>query len=51
MNDLSATTKLLPTPFFLNGLRQAGWAAADRFLAEHMTDLNQRSTTDISAML
>ena len=51
MNDLSATTKLLPTPFFLNGLRQAGWAAADRFLAEHMADLNQRSTTDISAML
>ena len=51
MNDLSATTKLLPTPFFLNGLRQAGWAAADRFLAEHMEDLNQRSTADISAML
>lgn len=51
MNDLSATTKLLPSPFFLNGLREAGWAAADRFLANHRDDLNVRSSTDIQAML
>lgn len=51
MNDLSATTKLMPSPFFLNGLREAGRAAADRFLADHRADLGRASTVDIPAMV
>lgn len=51
MNDLSATTKLLPSPYFLNGLREAGRAAADRFLADHKAKLNRHSSQDIQSLL
>jgi NTE family protein len=34
MNDLSATSKLSPTPLLLERLKAAGRAAAERFLAE-----------------
>jgi NTE family protein len=51
MNNLSATTKLLPTPFFLNGLREAGRRAAEKFLNEHKSDLNQRSSQHIQSLL
>lgn len=51
MNDLSATTKLLPSPFFLNGLREAGRAAADRFLADHKARLNRESSQDLARLL
>lgn len=47
MNDLSVATKLLPTAWVLERLKNAGRAAADAFLAAHREDLNQRSTVDM----
>ena len=51
MNELSAVTKLLPTPAFVQRLKLAGRAAADRFLAEHGDDLNRRGTIDMETAL
>ncbi len=50
MNDLSVATKTVPLPFILNALKEAGQAAAHRFLAEHKSDLGQNSTVDLKAM-
>lgn len=46
MNELSAVTKLLPTPAFVARLKEAGRLAADRFLDHHRDDLNIRQTLD-----
>ena len=48
MNRLSATTKVSASPGLLVQLKQAGQAAADRFLSDHRHDLNQRGTVDLT---
>lgn len=50
MNELSVATKLIPTPYTLARLKEAGQRAADDFLAAHRDDLNQRSTVDLMEM-
>ncbi len=50
MTELSATTKLLPTPAILAQLRSAGEVAADSFLSSHRGDLNHRSTVDLQRL-
>ncbi|WP_413868429.1 patatin-like phospholipase family protein [Albidovulum sp.] len=50
MDDLSATSKLTPTPGLLFALKEAGIAAADRFLAEHGERLNRESSVDLVRM-
>ncbi|WP_170432416.1 patatin-like phospholipase family protein [Ruegeria arenilitoris] len=50
MNSLSVATKTVPNPVVLHSLKQAGRAAADRFLADHKPDLGARSTVDLPAM-
>ncbi|SNT09239.1 patatin-like phospholipase family protein [Tropicimonas sediminicola] len=50
MRDLSVATKIVPSPVILSRLKAAGRAAADRFLAEHRDDLNERSTVDLKEM-
>ena len=49
MRELSVATKLVPMPYTLSKLKQAGRAAADAFLADHRSDLNHRSTIDLAA--
>ncbi|MFN3642270.1 MAG: patatin-like phospholipase family protein [Gemmobacter sp.] len=51
MNDLSASTKVAPTPFLLHRLRSAGHAAADAFLRENGAALGQRTTLDLPALM
>ncbi|MEC9197080.1 MAG: patatin-like phospholipase family protein [Pseudomonadota bacterium] len=50
MNKLSVATKLVPTPYILQTLKEAGQKAADQFLADHKKDLNKRSTVDLVSM-
>ena len=50
MAGLSVTTKLSPGPVLLHRLREAGQAAADRFLADHGADLGQRASVDLEAL-
>ena len=50
MNDLNVATKTIPQPLVLARLKAAGEAAADRFLTEHKSDLNKRSTIDLAEM-
>ncbi|WP_101066472.1 patatin-like phospholipase family protein [Roseovarius salinarum] len=50
MRELSVATKMMPTPYLLHRLKDAGRAAADAFLATHRDDLNRRGTTDLQAM-
>ena len=50
MRELSVATKLLPNPYLLGRLKDAGRAAADRFLTAHFKDLNKTSSTDLEAM-
>lgn len=50
MNDLSVATKMIPTPYTLAKLKEAGQRAADDFLAKHRDDLNQRSSVDLTEM-
>jgi NTE family protein len=50
MQDLSVATKLMPNPYVLGELKEAGRVACDRFLAAHYDDLNVRSSTDLRAM-
>ncbi len=51
MNALNVATKTFPVPVILARLRDAGWSAMDRFLRSHKTDLGQRGTVDLAAML
>ena len=51
MNDLSGTTKMLPSPALLGRLRQAGRAAADRFLDRHGKKLGEAQSLDIAEVL
>ena len=49
MRPLSVRTKTAPTPLLLHELREAGRAAADRFLAEHRAALGVSGTVDLLA--
>lgn len=50
MNELSSTTKSYPNAYILARLKEAGRAAAHRFLADHKSDLNERGTVDLEEM-
>lgn len=50
MNDLSVATKLLPNAHLIGRLKQAGRVAADAFLRDHKSDLNERGTVDLRSM-
>ncbi|WP_434287235.1 patatin-like phospholipase family protein [Celeribacter sp. SCSIO 80788] len=50
MQDLSARTKLVPSPLLLSRMKEAGRAACDRFLAAHFDDLGTRASVDLKAM-
>ena len=47
MTDLTAATKLLPSPALFARLMTAGRAAADGFLAQHRDSLNHKPTLDL----
>ena len=51
MNDLSATTKLAPSPQLLARLKAAGRAAADRFLGAEGHRIGQEASLDLSGVL
>lgn len=50
MNDLSVATKMIASPVIIARLKAAGRTATDRFIADHMDDLNERSTLDLAAI-
>jgi NTE family protein len=50
MTELSATTKLLPTPALLVRLKQAGRHAAEQFLNTHRGLISHRSSVDLPAL-
>ncbi|WP_324754838.1 patatin-like phospholipase family protein [Roseovarius sp. Pro17] len=50
MADLSVATKMMPNPYLLDRLKQAGRIAADRFLTAHWDDLGQRGSTRLGDM-
>ncbi|MCQ0092958.1 patatin-like phospholipase family protein [Roseovarius sp. M141] len=50
MAELSVMTKMVPNPYLLSRLKEAGRIAADRFLAAHWDDLGVRGSTDLSEM-
>ena len=50
MNELSVATKLVPAPHLLAELKDAGRAAAGRFLADHKEQLNVESTVNLEEM-
>ena len=49
MRDLSVATKLVPSPLVLDRLKQAGRAAAERFLETDFGDIGQRDSVDLAA--
>jgi NTE family protein len=51
MNELSASSKLIPTPSLLARLKAAGRVAAHQFLATHGDSLGKRGTVDPMALL
>ena len=50
MTELSASTKLSPSPILITRLHDAGFAAADTFLQAHRADLGQRASLDLEAL-
>ncbi len=50
MRDLSVATKLIPTPYTLGLLKEAGRAACAAFLDAHLDDIGRESSVDIEAM-
>lgn len=50
MNELSVATKLIPTPYTLARLKDAGQKAANDFLHAHKKDINTRSSVDLMEM-
>lgn len=50
MNELSVATKMIPTPYTLARLKEAGQRAADDFLKAHKKDVNKRSSVDLVEM-
>jgi len=49
MNSLTAETKMLPTPGLIERLKEAGRAAAERFLATEGAMIGQCGTVDLEA--
>ncbi|MFT3689218.1 patatin-like phospholipase family protein [Paenirhodobacter sp.] len=47
MNEMSATTKMIPTVGTLDRLKAAGHVAADRFLTEHADAIGTRASVDL----
>jgi NTE family protein len=50
MTDLSASTKLLPSPALFQRLKTAGRASAEQFLTAHRDKLNKEASLDLSAL-
>ncbi|MEM9250466.1 MAG: patatin-like phospholipase family protein, partial [Pseudomonadota bacterium] len=50
MRELSVATKLIPSAVVLTRLKDAGRAAAGRFLEMHRADLGERSSVDLIEM-
>ena len=50
MRELSVTSKLLPTPSILTRLKQAGRAAAERFLDQGAEHIGKRNSVDLRQM-
>ncbi len=50
MTQLSVATKIIPTPYILTQLKEAGGRAADRFLEDHWDDLNERPSIALEDM-
>lgn len=50
MTDLSAASKLTPTPDLIDRLHRAGRTAAGEFLRHHRADLGQRGSLDLSLL-
>lgn len=48
MNDLSATTKMVPIPAILNELKAAGERAAKGFLEQHRAKLGRESSVNLT---
>jgi NTE family protein len=48
MNDLSASSKLSPSPALLYRLKAAGRAAASAFLQGHRGDIGKRASVDLT---
>lgn len=51
MNDLSADSKLSPTPYLLERLKVAGRAAAESFLRDGGTKIGQDGSADLRGLL
>ncbi|WP_103256112.1 patatin-like phospholipase family protein [Tabrizicola aquatica] len=51
MNELGADSKLSPTPLLLHRLKDAGRAAAERFLTEGAPKIGQDSSADLKGVL
>ena len=51
MTELSATTKLVPTPYLLYRLKEAGRLAADAFLTSHRAKIGKGHSVDLAAMI
>lgn len=51
MNDLSADSKLSPTPLLLDRLKVAGRAAADKFLTNGGSKIGQEPSADVRHLL
>ena len=51
MNELSAETKLAPTPYLLERLKAAGLAAAERFLQDGGSKIGQEPSADLRGLL
>lgn len=51
MNELSADSKLRPTPYLLDRLKAAGREAADRFLKDGGSKIGQETGTDLMGLL
>ncbi|WP_138934092.1 patatin-like phospholipase family protein [Roseovarius arcticus] len=50
MAEMSVATKMMPNPYILSRLKEAGRVAADKFLEAHWDDFGQRSTVDLGEM-
>lgn len=50
MTDLSVATKTVPAPVVIYRLKEAGRAAADRFITDHAGKIGRRSSVNIEKM-
>ncbi|MEL7344708.1 MAG: patatin-like phospholipase family protein [Pseudomonadota bacterium] len=50
MQDLNVATKMVPTVYLVDKLRDAGRGAAETFLSKHRAKLNKTSSVDLKSM-